>query len=111
ARKAVLAGVDMDMMGLLYIEHLPDEVRAGRVPGSVIDESVRRILRTKFRLGLFGKSGIDPTRTDGDFPSTTARQAAREVARETLVLLQNRDGLLPVKPDTGSIAVIGPLAD
>jgi len=111
ARKAILAGVDMDMMGQLYIKHLPDEVRAGRVPESVIDESVRRILRTKFRLGLFDRPAIDPKRTEADFPSPEARQAAREVARETLVLLQNRNDVLPIKPGTRSIAVIGPLAD
>jgi len=111
ARKAILAGVDMDMMGQLYIEHLPDEVRAGRVPESVVDESVRRILRTKVRLGLFDRPPIDPTRTDADFPSKEARQAAREVARETLVLLQNEGDVLPVKSGTRAIAVIGPLAD
>jgi beta-glucosidase len=111
ARKAILAGVDMDMMGQLYIKHLPDEVRAGRVPESVIDESVRRILRTKMRLGLFDQPAIDPKRTDANFPSKEARQAAREVARETLVLLQNKGDLLPVKSGTRSIAVIGPLAD
>ena len=111
ARKAILAGVDMDMMGQLYIEHLPDEVRAGRVPESVVDESVRRILRTKVRLGLFDRPPIDPARTDADFPSKEARQAAREVARETLVLLQNEGDVLPVKSGTRAIAVIGPLAD
>ncbi|SCY25183.1 beta-glucosidase BglX [Microvirga guangxiensis] len=110
ARKAILAGVDMDMMGHLYIKHLPDEVRAGRVPESVVDESVRRILRTKIRLGLFDHPAIDPKRTEAA-PSAEARQAAREVARETLVLLQNKNDLLPIKSDTRSIAVIGPLAD
>lgn len=112
ARKAILAGVDMDMMGQLYIKHLPDEVRAGRVPESVIDESVRRILRTKFRLGLFEpRPDIDPARSDSAFPSAESRQVAREVARETLVLLQNRGDVLPVKPGIRSIAVVGPLAD
>nr|WP_279306565.1 beta-glucosidase BglX [Microvirga solisilvae] len=111
ARKAILAGVDMDMMGLLYINHLPDEVRAGRVPESVIDESVRRILRTKFRLGLFDQPAIDPNRSEAGFPSKESRQAAREVARETIVLLQNNNDVLPVKSGTRSIAVIGPLAD
>lgn len=111
ARKAILAGVDMDMMGLLYIQHLPDEVRAGRVPESVIDESVRRILRTKIRLGLFDQPAIDPKRDEAGFPSKESRQAAREVARETLVLLQNNGDVLPVKSGTRSIAVIGPLAD
>lgn len=111
ARKAILAGVDMDMMGLLYIKHLPDEVRAGRVPESVVDESVRRVLRTKMRMGLFEQPAIDPKRTEAGFPSPETRRAAREVARETLVLLQNRNDVLPVRAGTRSIAVIGPLAD
>lgn len=111
ARKALLAGVDMDMMGRLYIEHLPEEVRSGRVPESAIDEAVRRILRVKMRLGLFERPDSDPTRTDAGFPTPEARQAAREIARETLVLLQNRDDVLPVKPGIRSIAVVGPLAD
>lgn len=111
ARKAILAGVDMDMMGKLYIEHLPEEVRAGRVPESVIDESVRRILRTKMRLGLFERPDIDPSRADTNFPTPESRQAAREVARETLVLLQNRSEVLPVAKNVRSIAVVGPLAD
>ncbi len=111
ARKAILAGVDMDMMGQLYIKYLPEEVRSGRVPESVIDESVRRVLRTKFRLGLFDRPDIDPTRVDSVFPSPESRQAAREVARETFVLLQNKGDVLPVKPGARSIAVVGPLAD
>lgn len=111
ARKAILAGVDMDMMGLLYIKHLPDEVRAGRVPESVIDESVRRVLRTKFRMGLFDRPDIDPSRSDSAFPNAESRKMAREVARETFVLLQNRGDVLPVPLGARSIAVVGPLAD
>ncbi|WP_230530369.1 glycoside hydrolase family 3 N-terminal domain-containing protein [Microvirga roseola] len=111
ARMAVMAGVDMDMMGRLYIQHLPEEVRAGRVPESVIDEAVRRILRTKMKLGLFDKPDIDPAHTDAEFPTPEARRLAREVARETLVLLQNRGDVLPVKPGIRSVAVVGPLAD
>ena len=111
ARKAILAGVDMDMMGQLYINHLPEEVRAGRVPESVVTEATRRVLRTKMRLGLFDKPDIDPTRVDSVFPSPESRKVAREVARETLVLLQNRNDVLPVAPGVRSIAVVGPLAD
>ena len=111
ARKAILAGVDMDMMGQLYIKHLPDEVRSGRVPESVVDEAVRRVLRTKMRLGLFDRPDIDPSRVDSVFPTPESRQVAREVARETLVLLQNRNNVLPVAQDVRSIAVVGPLAD
>ncbi|WP_441998891.1 glycoside hydrolase family 3 N-terminal domain-containing protein [Microvirga sp. 2TAF3] len=111
ARKAILAGVDMDMMGELYIKYLPEEVRAGRVPESVVDEAARRVLRTKMRLGLFDRPDADPTRTDSAFPSPESRQAAREVARETFVLLQNRNEVLPIAPAIRSIAVVGPLAD
>jgi beta-glucosidase len=111
ARKAILAGVDMDMMGLLYIKHLPDEVRAGRVPESVIDESVRRVLRIKFRMGLFDRPDIDTSHLDSAFPSPESRQAAREVARETFVLLQNRGDVLPIPSSVRSVAVVGPLAD
>ena len=99
------------MMGQLYIKHLPAEVRAGRVPEAAVDEAVRRVLRTKIRLGLFDRPDIDPTRVDAIFPTAESRQVAREVARETLVLLQNRGDVLPIEPGTRSIAVIGPLAD
>ena len=60
ARKALLAGVDMDMMGQLYIKHIPAEVRAGRVPEAAVDEAVRRVFRTKIKIGLFDKPDIDP---------------------------------------------------
>jgi beta-glucosidase len=111
ARKAILAGVDMDMMSGFYIKHLPDEVRAGRVPVNVVDEAVRRVLRVKFRLGLFDRPDVDPSRVDAVFPSPESRQAAREVARETFVLLQNKGEVLPIRPEVRSVAVVGPLAD
>jgi beta-glucosidase len=77
----------------------------------VVDEAARRVLRTKMRLGLFDRPDIDPTRVDSIFPSPESRRVAREVARETLVLLQNRHNVLPVAQNVRSIAVIGPLAD
>jgi beta-glucosidase len=111
ARKAILAGVDMDMMGQLYIRHIPDEVRAGRVPESVVDEAARRVLRMKMRLGLFDRPDVDPSHVDSTFPSVESRKFARDVARETLVLLKNGGGALPIGSATRSIAVVGPLAD
>ena len=111
ARKAILAGVDMDMMGGFYVKHLPDEVRAGRVPESVVDEAVRRVLRIKFRLGLFERPDVNPAHVDAIFPSPEARQAARAAARETFVLLQNRATCCRSTPSVRSIAVVGPLAD
>ncbi|HEV2604359.1 MAG TPA: glycoside hydrolase family 3 N-terminal domain-containing protein [Microvirga sp.] len=111
ARKAFLAGVDMDMMGRFYINHLADEVRAGRVPMERIDEAVRRVLRVKFRMGLFERPIVDERRVDAIFPSTEARAVAREITRETLVLLRNWNDVLPFKAETRSIAVVGPLSD
>lgn len=111
ARKAFLAGVDMDMMSRFYERHLANEVRAGRVPMSAVDQAVRRILRVKFRLGLFEQPDVDPSRVDAVFPSPGSRQAAREVARETFVLLQNRGEILPVGSQVRSIAVVGSLAN
>lgn len=111
ARKAILAGVDMDMMGELYVRYLPGEVQSGHVPESVVDEATRRVLRTKMRLGLFDRPDANPQHADSVFPSPESRKAAREVARETFVLLQNRNDVLPISSAIRSIAVVGPLAD
>src|SRR5215211_6711098 len=110
ARKAFLAGVDMDLAGGLYDLHLADEVRAGRVPEAAVDEAVRRVLRVKFRLDLFARTAIDASRVDAVFPTPQSREAARSVARESLVLLQNRGDVLPLTPGTRSVAVVGALA-
>ena len=110
ARQAFLAGVDMDLMSRLYEQHLADEVKAGRVPLARIDESVRRVLRAKFRLGLFDRPDADPSRSDAVFPTPEARKVSLTVARETLVLLQNRDGVLPLRTPTRSIALVGGMA-
>src|SRR5215208_1715215 len=110
ARKAFLAGVDMDLAGGLYDLHLADEVRAGRVPEAAVDEAVRRVLRVKFRLDLFERPDIDASRVDAVFPTPQSRQAARSVARESLVLLQNRGDVLPLAPGMRSVAVVGALS-
>jgi beta-glucosidase len=109
ARKAILAGVDMDLMGGLYDAHLADEVRAGRVPEAVVDRAVRRVLATKARLGLFERPDADPTRNDAGFPTPESRRAARAVAEESMVLLRNQDGVLPIAAGR-AIAVVGPFA-
>jgi beta-glucosidase len=109
-RAAFLAGVDMDLAGRLYERHLADEVRAGRVPLDMIDESVRRVLRAKFRLGLFERPDTDPSRHDAVFPTPESRQAALTVAREALVLLRNRDDALPLRAPLRSVALIGGMA-
>ena len=114
---ALNAGVDIDMVSGIYIRHLPAAVRSGRVSESLVDESVRRVLRAKYRLGLFE----DPYRY-----SSVAREArliltpqhiaaAREMARKSMVLLKNapHNGapLLPLRKDVRNLAIIGTLAD
>jgi beta-glucosidase len=110
ARLALMAGIDLDMMGDVYLTYLPSEVKAGRVPVSVLDEAVRRVLRVKFHLGLFEKPDVDPSKAAQALRTPPARAAARQAARESLILLEN-DGVLPLKPDLKRIAVIGALAE
>ena len=109
AQKALMAGVDIDMMSHYYDAELPALVKSGRVPMPVVDEAVRRVLLLKFALGIF-----DHPFTNG--PEVTGavaehRPLARRAAEESLVLLQNNDTLLPLNPATKRIALIGPLAD
>ena len=81
ARKALVAGVDMDMVGNLYGTVIASQVRAGKIPESVVDEAVRRILRVKFALGLFDNPYTPVT---PPYAATTeGRAAARKVAEET----------------------------
>ncbi len=114
ARKAIEAGVDMDMEGGLYGTTLAAQVRSGAIPETVIDEACRRILRVKFALGLFDHPYIAPTPAYVATPEKRAQ--ARKVADETIVLLKN-DGvegygkLLPLGKSVKTVALIGPLAD
>ena len=114
ARKALEAGVDMDMEGNLYGTVIAAQVRSGKIHESVVDEAVRRILRVKFALGLFEH----PYVTAGPAYEATPerRAAARKIAGETMVLLKNEpvEGLGALLPFTGqakTVALIGPLAD
>ncbi|HYY83356.1 MAG TPA: glycoside hydrolase family 3 N-terminal domain-containing protein, partial [Beijerinckiaceae bacterium] len=97
ARKALLAGVDMDMMSGFYDAHLADEVRAGRVPLSAVDAAVRRVLRVKFRAGLFDSPDPDPEHALRSVLTPETRALARAAARESFVLLQNRGEVLPLR--------------
>ncbi len=109
AEKAFLAGVDMDMESNAYGPHLANLVKSGVVPESLVDQSVRRVLRVKFALGLF-----DHPYVEAKSPDTIASQdleLARKAAEESFVLLKNDGGILPFKASGKTIALIGPLAD
>ena len=112
ARIAALAGSDMDMEARAYIEHLPELVRKEIVPEALIDDAVRRILRVKFRLGLFDDPYryCDEEKENRLLLSPAFQDAARDVARKSIVLLKNEGNLLPLSKDIRRIAVIGPLA-
>ncbi len=112
AKLAIKAGCDMDMEGDAYVNYLKVLIEEGVVSENLIDDAVRRILRIKFKLGLF------------DDPYKYCRQdekkeqlnkynlnASREVARKSIVLLKNDSQLLPLKKEGQKIAVIGDLAD
>lgn len=113
ALEALQANVDMDMQSGLYLEQLPQLVESGRVNVKQIDQAVRRILRMKFKLGLFEDPFryIDAEREEQELLSDENREAARKVAQESIVLLKNEDSLLPLDKNIGKLAVIGPLAD
>jgi beta-glucosidase len=114
ARKALTAGVDMDMEGNLYATTIAAQVRSGVIPESVVDEAVRRILRVKFALGLF-ENPYTPV-TPAYQPIAEKRAQARAVGAETIVLLKNDPlegvgSLLPLGKNAKTVALIGPLAD
>lgn len=108
ARKALRAGVDMEMVSTSYFDHLKSLVKAGKVDMKSIDDSVRNILRLKFRLGLFDETPPAPATAE---ITSAARDCAQKLATESVVLLKNDGNTLPLATTIGKIAVIGPLAD
>ena len=112
AELAIHAGVDMDMVSELYVRKLAASVAAGRTRRADIDEAVRRVLRFKYRLGLFKDpyARRDAARERTAMLTPANRAAAREAARRSIVLLKNEQSTLPLRKDLGSLAVIGTLA-
>lgn len=97
ARMALYAGVDMDMVSRAYLETLAASVRNGKIPVEEVDEAVRRILRIKYRAGLFARPFADPQRAAQTLPTSAARDLARRLARQSMVLLKNDGNLLPLQ--------------
>jgi beta-glucosidase len=109
---ALQAGVDLNITyEPAYMGPLVQNVEEGRVPISLVDRSVRRLLREKFRLGLFEHPYVDPNQAVRIVHSQEHQDLALAVAREGIVLLKNEQNLLPLKKNLKSIAVIGPDAD
>src|SRR5262249_54416119 len=111
ARRAILAGLDMEMVSTCYRSKLAALVEHGDVPISAVDDAVRGVLRAKERLGLFDHPYTDEKRGAETTLPAAHRAAARESARRSIVLLKNDGNLLPLRGDLKSIAVIGRFAD
>ncbi len=115
ARKALTAGVDMDMESNSYATTLLQQVKSGQVPQSVVDEAVRRILRVKFAMGLFEHPYSDESKSPITTLDPAHITATRTVAEESFVLLKNDAAngapVLPLSSSGKTIALVGPLAD
>ena len=109
--KAITAGLDMDMVDDVYLTSLDSLITSGQLDESVLDEAVRRILRVKFRLGLFEKPYIAELPESERFLLEDSRKLARAFAAETFVLLKNEGDILPLSSDRRTVALLGPMAD
>jgi beta-glucosidase len=106
ARRAIGAGLDMEMASGVFPEHLARLMKEGAVPAAQLDEAVRRVLAVKVRMGLFEKPYADEARV-----ASVLADPARLGAQRSMVLLRNEKKTLPLAKTVASLAVIGPLAD
>ena len=111
ARLALTAGVDMEMVSTTYHDTLKRQVEQGIVSKKVLDEAVRRVLTVKFEKGLFDHPFTDPARWRTAYVRADALELAREAAAKSCVLLKNAQGVLPLSPQLGKLALIGPFTE
>jgi beta-glucosidase len=109
ASTAISAGTDVEMTSNCYAD-LAKEVKEKHFSEKIIDEAVRRVLRTKFRLGLFEQPYTEEGNELNEILNTNNRTLARKAAAESMVLLKN-DGILPIKENSGVITVLGEWAN
>ncbi|MGH9379056.1 MAG: beta-glucosidase BglX, partial [Thermoanaerobaculia bacterium] len=107
---AIEAGVDMNMVDHAFAT-LAEAVRDGRLAESVVYQAVRRVLRAKQAVGLFDQPLVEEGGEERVILTPEHRDAARRVAQKSIVLLKNEGDLLPLSPNVGTVAVIGPFAD
>ena len=115
AKLAIRAGIDLSMADQVYLAEVPGLIASGEIKMAELDACVREVLGAKYDMGLFanpflrmGKQEDDPV--DVRSNDRLHREPAREIARESIVLLENRNQTLPLKKQ-GTIALVGPLAD
>jgi beta-glucosidase len=111
AALALKAGIDVELPSTdCYGVPLKKALEQGLLDMGVVDEAVRRVLRKKFELGLFENPYFDPEQAGTVWADPQARLLAEQIGRESLVLLKNEGGLLPLSREVTSLAVIGPAA-
>jgi beta-glucosidase len=112
ARKALLAGIDMDLSENNSYITLVEQIKQGKIDKAVLDKAVERILRLKFEMGLFDHPFVDPEKTKYVINTEGDKALALKAAREGVILLKNKDNILPLdKNKVKSLAVIGPNAE
>ncbi len=109
AKLAIHAGVDLDMVSASYLDHLEELVESGEVDVALVDDAVRRVLRLKFRLGLF-EHPYATREGASNAPTRQTRSVARRAAHAAHVLVKN-DGVLPLGEDAGRVLLSGPFVD
>ncbi len=108
AKKALMAGIDMDVWDWAYAT-LEDQVKKGQLDEAYVDRACRRVLAAKFRLGLFDDNEIRPEKVDKVVRSKEHVALAKQVADESIVLLENKNNILPLDLNRyKSVAVLGP---
>ncbi len=110
AMKAVNAGLDMEMVSYTYMNNLAKLIKEGKVKEETVDNAVRNILRIKFRLGLFDSPYVDEKK-DSVMYAESHLNTAKRAAVESVILLKNKNGVLPIKSSVKTIAIVGPMAD
>jgi len=108
--KAFMAGVEMDMKDGIYLEHFKQLVAEKKIPLAKIDDAVARILRIKFRLGLFDDPYTTVTDINDRYLKTESKALSAKLAEESMVLLKNAGNTLPLSSSIKKIALIGPMA-
>ncbi len=113
AEIAINAGSDMDMESSVYLKHLSDLVKNGKVKETTIDDAVKRVLKVKFELGLFDNpyKYCDEAYEKATIGKKELQEGVLDIARKSIVLLKNESNLLPLKKLGQKIALIGALAN
>lgn len=115
AKLAIRAGIDLSMADQVYLAEVPGLIASGEIKMAELDACVREVLSAKYDMGLFANPFLRMGKVEDDPVDVRAndrlhREPAREIARDTIVLLENRNQTLPLKKQ-GTIALVGPLAD